>query len=327
MGRYYKTGYVRPEILKHAPTLEEIDTRPRDKDGNLKNIHSADAIYPQAKGTPQQYKELGLNYYRNFDSFYNYMRGLNKDATQRIKKPIATSSNAYKWYEEYLRRDYLIATGQYKDVITNIYKKSFIKVIDESLQIAVPSDKKIIQEIRYNISKLNLDEFNRLIRQPNKPSKAQNFALEVFQFYSMLGAQQDDDNTPSNYRDNIRNLFEQNKINWTNLEDDTEESEPVSYVRSPYYVTRNAYQRRYNDKSTSKILRTASKTDLQFLRETTTENVAGALLYRKQLRATTLNKSYIKYRKDGSPYVPFVDRETSNNILSSYFNYIKELNK
>lgn len=320
MGKYYKTGYVRPEILKHAPTLEELDTRPRDKSGNLRNVHSADAMYPQSKGTPEQYKELNINYYRNFNDFYTAMRGLSRDQTHRIKKPMVSGDLVSKWYEEYLRRDYLIATGQYRGVINSLYKENFMKAIDKSLKTNTLSVKDIskINELKANISKLTPEQFDRILRDKNKPSKATNYVLSIFEFYSMVGAHEDDDVTPSKYNSAVKKMFERNNINWDELPKAEKE-----YSEAPYYAIKRSYSARTKSSSARAMLRNASKLDLENISSTRAEYVAGKLLDEKQKRAEAKGKSYLRYRNDGTVYVPFVDTKTSESILTSYFNYLR----
>lgn len=272
---YYKTGYVRENILN-----EDIDySRPR-----MSNIELA-----------LEYENLGLRQFKDFEDF--------------IKRNGFRKKDRMEYWQQYLYRDELIARGQYKEIINENYVNAFLRTIEEVMGKDL---KDLKNEIVNNLERLNDDRLYKLLTLPssNKGNifKAFPSISMIYNIGGTIASEKGEEIkiTDEYIRNKIKKAFKaigEDYIEDKDLKKKYEEiKEHKVYVRVEYTKSRDDIISTYG--------RFLNRKGIKYEENINTSDALSQLVsyYRRK-------PNFIRTKKDNTQYIPFVKKTLSSLIL------------
>lgn len=272
---YYKTGYVRENILN-----EDIDySRPR-----MSNIELA-----------LEYENLGLRQFKDFEDF--------------TKRNGFRKKDRMEYWQQYLYRDELIARGQYKEIINETYINALIKTIEEVMGKDLV---KLGDEIIDNLDRLNSDKLYKLLMLPNgKKGDLSKVFPSISMIYNIGGTKASDEGTEIQLtdeyiRDRIKKAFK--TINEPYIEDEKLKKHYEDIKKERQVVIARYTQSR--DVIVSTYGRMIRRKGITYEENINTSDALSQLVsyYRRK-------PNLIRTKKDNTQYIPFLKKNLSSLIL------------
>lgn len=272
---YYKTGYVRENILN-----EDIDySRPR-----MSNIELA-----------LEYENLGLRQFKDFEDF--------------TKRNGFRKKDRMEYWQQYLYRDELIARGQYKEIINETYINALIKTIEEVMGEDLV---KLGDEIIDNLDRLNSDKLYKLLMLPNgKKGDLSKVFPSISMIYNIGGTKASDEGTEIQLtdeyiRDRIKKAFK--TINEPYIEDEKLKKHYEDIKKERQVVIARYTQSR--DVIVSTYGRMIRRKGITYEENINTSDALSQLVsyYRRK-------PNLIRTKKDNTQYIPFLKKNLSSLIL------------
>lgn len=272
---YYKTGYVRENILN-----EDIDySRPR-----MSNIELA-----------LEYENLGLRQFKDFEDF--------------IKRNGFRKKDRMEYWQQYLYRDELIARGQYKEIINENYVNAFLRTIEEVMGKDL---KDLKDEIVNNLERLNDDRLYKLLTLPssNKGNifKAFPSISMIYNIGGTIASEKGEEIkiTDEYIRNKIKKAFKAIGEDYIEDKDLKKKYEGIKehkvYVRVKYTKSRDDIISTYG--------RFLNRKGIKYEENINTSDALSQLVsyYRRK-------PNLIRTKKDNTQYIPFVKKTLSSLIL------------
>ena len=138
---FYKDYYISPDILSHAPT------KPMRWTADHTNTRNPYKGYNRAS-IQQQYEALNLHFFKDKASFRKF-----------FSKTSRSTTDIDRYWQEYLTRDALIASGEYSTIRAEKYSNTYINKLKEVISATGGNHQlRVLEKTLSNLDKTKLGD-------------------------------------------------------------------------------------------------------------------------------------------------------------------------
>lgn len=320
--RFYDDNYVGEKLLKQVKEKVKNDT-PLMWDYN--EVYNSDYTNESHKRAAEEYRRLKIEFITDKYELEEKLKANNPAFWK--------THNLDKYWEQYLERDKLIASGLYEKARQDVYINSYMETAAQFM-----GDNKILDIVTYNLSKLTPEQFTALTKPSGDRDKVTS-ALPPIQEIYLIASVMSDNSQYESFIDRFKTAYTEAGLEWLDMPNKNkkeEKTEETSVTKTVEYSNKNYkiyINKLINEGTTDRYGRTYRQ-QLIFANKQERENIlinkpdvsdtfkarkeTLAILKRREESLLSRGKALVYISRAGKYYIPGVSKEVTEDYLKTY---------